>query len=98
MGGEGFVYGGPLLEQDRTSNLGTFSKLDLSWIENEPALKDLENFEIEVVTRWPSDAINTDYTYLSREQTIHHVRSSNGYSLNEISWIFITFFLLNLFE
>ena len=98
LGGPGIVYGGPLVEQPKTANLGTFSKLDLSWMKNEQALKDLLEFEIEVVTRWPSGAINPDYTYLSREQTIHHVRSSNGSSFNEISLISIILLILNLLQ
>ena len=96
MGGDGVVYGGALVEQEKTANLGTFSKLDLSWMKNEAALDDLLEFDIEVVTRWPSGAINPDHTYLSRVQTIHHVRSSNGSSFNEISLISIIFLILNL--
>ena len=90
------VYGGTLAEQEKTLNMGTFSKLDLSWMKHEPALKDLEEFEIEVTTRWPSGSINPDYTYLSRKQTIHHVRSSNGSSLSEISLISAIFLILFL--
>ena len=55
-----------LVEQPKLPGFGTFSKLDLSWMINEPDLKDLEEFEIEVVSRWPSGAINTDYSYLRR--------------------------------
>ena len=92
------VYGGPLVEQEKTANLRSFAKLDLSWMKNEAALQDLLEFEIEVVTRWPSGAINPDYTYLSREQTIHHVRSSNGSSFNEISLSSIILLILNLLQ
>ena len=58
MSGDGLVYGGPLVEQEKTGNFGSFSKLDLSWMKNEAALDDLLEFEIEVVINWPSGAIN----------------------------------------
>ena len=53
-----------LVEQPKLPGFGTFSKLDLSWIISDPDLKNLEKFEIEVVSRWPSGAINSDYSYL----------------------------------
>ena len=55
-----------LVEQPKLPGFGTFSKIDLSWVTNEPDLKDLEEFEIDVVSRWPSGAINPDHTYLRR--------------------------------
>ena len=87
-----------LVDQPKLPGFGTFSKLDLSWTANEPDLKDSEEFEIEVVSRWPSGSINSDYTYLSRSQTIHHTRSPSSSSYNEISLLIsMVFMILHLF-
>ena len=83
-----------LIEQPKLPGFGKFSKLDLSWTANEPDLKDLEEFEIEVVSRWPSGTINLDYTYLSRSQTIHHTRSPSSSSYNEISLLISMVFMI----
>ena len=87
-----------LVEQLKLPGFGTFSKLDLSWTVSEPDLKDSEEFDIEVVSRWPSGTINLDYTYLSRSQTIHHTRSPSSSSYNEISLLIsMVFMILHLF-
>lgn len=87
-----------LIEEAKSPNLGIFSKLDLSKLE--PDLNDFEEFEIEIVTRWPSDVTNSAHTYLSRSQIIRHKRSStgNGSPFNEMNFILLIFTIVFLLQ